>query len=143
MALSMDRAHPGDSRIGMTKGEVISEWMGTWEARVSWHGSSPRALGSEHLGTAWTFYDHAASCVMQRMGGPVSQQNKQYQQSPCGSPSFRRTIVPSPASSYAEPVVQGAHSSYYARRGTESIDPLGFRRSQRYLPDPGPLRHER
>ena len=55
----------------------------------------------------------------------------------------RRVHEAGPTAVYAEPVVQGAHSSYYARRAASSLDPEGFRRSQRAVPDPGPLRPDR
>jgi hypothetical protein len=44
---------------------------------------------------------------------------------------------------YAEPIVHGAHASYFQRRATSADEPQGFRRSLKQLPDPGPLRHDK
>lgn len=48
---------------------------------------------------------------------------------------MRRMAEPQAGSSYAEPVVQGAHSSYYARRPNNE-EPGAFRRSLRPIAEP-------
>ncbi|GAX80136.1 hypothetical protein CEUSTIGMA_g7574.t1 [Chlamydomonas eustigma] len=53
---------------------------------------------------------------------------------------LRRMFGQHHAEHYAEPIVRGAHASYFQRRATSADEPQSFRRSLQQMPDPGPLR---
>mmetsp|Transcript_14106 Transcript_14106/g.30586 ORF Transcript_14106/g.30586 Transcript_14106/m.30586 type:complete len:283 (-) Transcript_14106:418-1266(-) len=83
---------------------------------------------------------HASHSAVSELGSTGLQ--GWYSSSAAPEKPMRRMFEAPSTATYAEPVVQGAHTSYYGRRAV-SESPTAFRRSIRQVADPGPLRPER